>query len=58
MNTLDSISLTNLELSNAQMQTVAGDGPLAYAACVALCAWWMGPACLAACIPLFVAPGP
>ncbi len=33
-------------------------GPLAYAACVALCAWWLGPACFVACIPLFVAPGP
>lgn len=39
-------------------ETLEPAGPLAYAACVALCAWWMGPACFAACIPLFVAPGP
>ena len=47
----------------ASLEASAGDtvepaGPLAYAACVALCAWWMGPACLVACIPLFVAPSP
>jgi len=58
MNALETISLTRVELSDTQLHSIVGSGPLAYAACVALCAWWMGPACLAACIPLFVTPGP
>ena len=33
-------------------------GPVLYAACLAVTCPWMGPPCLAACIPAFLAPGP
>lgn len=55
---LDILSARGPELTSDLLDAATGTGPIAYAACVALCAWWMGPPCLVACIPLFFVPGP
>lgn len=59
MNTsLDTLAASCFELTSEQLGDTSGTGPVAYAACIALCAWWMGPPCLVACIPLFFTPTP
>ncbi len=55
---LDALTTVGTELTGEHLNVPTGTGPIAYAACVVLCAWWMGPPCLVACIPLFFVPGP
>ena len=55
---LDALCTVGTEIPVDRLDDTTGTGPLAYAACLALCAWWMGPPCLVACIPLFFTPSP
>jgi len=58
LDTLAALSALGTELTGEHLDAPTGTGPIAYAACVALCTWWMDPPCLVACIPLFFTPVP